>query len=210
MRKSDSRAEAGPSTGLAENKFARRRAATRAELLRLGLERFPRKGYSGTTIDDVVRDSGLTRGAFYFHFSGKEEFFLHLLRARAGLRDEWWTVARDPRLGDTRAAIAATLAHLDGLDDGGAWLILITDFFQAVRGNEEHIEPLRELYRQWIAELATFVRELQTRGLARVDLSPETLGAEIFATAEGHTIHQALYGTPGDGLIDSLTRIVQP
>jgi AcrR family transcriptional regulator len=200
----------GPKNDRRENKLTRRSTATRAELLRLGLVRFPAKGYSGTTIDDIVRDSGYTRGAFYFHFASKEDFFLQILRSRAELRDQWWLVARDEQYADTGAVLGATLAHLDTLDDGGAWLILIADFFQAVRGAEQYVQPLRVLYQQWIGELAAFVQVLQDRGLARTDLTPEELGAEIFATAEGHTIHQALYDTPGSGLLDVLTRIVQP
>jgi AcrR family transcriptional regulator len=199
-----------PTTPPAGNKFTQRRESTRAELLRLGIERFPRKGYSATTIDDIVRDSGYTRGAFYFHFSGKEEFFLLLLRMRAELRDVWWLVARNPALTDLPAALAATLAHLDALEDGGAWLMLIADFFQAVGGQPKYTEPLRALYRDWIAELSAFIGELRARGLARLDLDAEALSAEIFATAEGHTIHRTLYATPGDGLLDALVRIIRP
>jgi AcrR family transcriptional regulator len=204
MTSSDRPARAG------STKFTQRREATRRELLRLGLERFPVKGYSSTTIDDIVRDSGLTRGAFYFHFAGKEEFFLELLRLRAELRDEWWLVARDPGHADTRAAVAATLAHLGSVPDGGAWLLLIADFFQAAQAREEHTIPLRALYAQWIVELAAFVAELRARGLARTDLAPEALGAEIFAVAEGYTIHRVLYEVPNDGLLDALVRILRP
>ena len=31
------------------------------------------KGYRGTTIDDVIKAAGVTKGSFYFHFSSKEE-----------------------------------------------------------------------------------------------------------------------------------------
>ncbi len=31
------------------------------------------KGYARTTIDDVIRAAGITKGSFYFHFSSKEE-----------------------------------------------------------------------------------------------------------------------------------------
>lgn len=31
------------------------------------------KGYSRTSVDDVIRASGITKGSFYFHFSSKEE-----------------------------------------------------------------------------------------------------------------------------------------
>lgn len=199
--------EAGRGAG---NKFAQRREATRRELLRLGLERFPVKGYSSTTIDDVVRDSGLTRGAFYFHFAGKEAFFLELLRERATLRDEWWLIARDPAHTDAGAAIASALAHLTSLEDGGAWPLLVADYFQAVHGAEEHLAPLRELYRRWTVELGLFVQELRLRGFARTDVAPESLGAQLFAIVEGHTVHHLLYGMPADGLLDVLVRVVRP
>ncbi|MCB1274574.1 MAG: TetR family transcriptional regulator [Leucobacter sp.] len=191
-------------------KFAVRREATRQELLRLGLTRFPLKGYSSTTIDDLVRDSGYTRGAFYFHFPGKEDFFLELLRTRAELRDEWWRVARDPGIADLREAIVATLAHLDTREDGGAWLLLIADFFQTVHEQPEYVEQLRELYQQWLVELGAFVAVLRERGFARTDLADRALGAEIFATVEGHTIHRALYEMPATGLVDMIVRQLQP
>jgi TetR/AcrR family transcriptional repressor of nem operon len=31
------------------------------------------KGYRGTTIDDIIKAAGVTKGSFYFHFSSKEE-----------------------------------------------------------------------------------------------------------------------------------------
>jgi len=193
-----------------ENKFVRRRKATRAELLRLGIERFPLKGYSSTTIDDLVRESGYTRGAFYFHFTGKEEFFLEVLRARIDLRDEWWTVVRDPKVTDTLSAILAGLGRLREIEDDDVWPLLVVDFFQTIREQGEYLEQLRELYTQWIAELAIFVREIQGRGFARLDLDPETLAAEILATAEGHAMHHALYETPSELLVDALLRVIAP
>jgi len=43
-----------------------------ADLLRM-------KGYSGTSIDDIARACGLTKGSLYHHFSGKEELALAAL-----------------------------------------------------------------------------------------------------------------------------------
>lgn len=194
----------------APNKFELRRAATRAGLLRLGLQRFPVKGYSATTIDDVVRGSDYTRGAFYFHFTGKEEFFLSVLQARADLRDQWWLAVRGPGVMDVQAAVVAALARLREQTDGHPWLLLIADFSQAATGRAEYSEPLRALYQQWIVEIASFVRETRARGFARDDLTDEALAAEVFATAQGYTLHRAVYGASGDGLVDALVRILQP
>ncbi len=56
---------------------ADREAAVRDRIIRAALAVFAEKGYRGATIADVVRRSGLSVGAIYSHFSGKEELFLH-------------------------------------------------------------------------------------------------------------------------------------
>lgn len=193
------------------NKFAQRREATRAGLVALGIQRFRDKGYTATTVEDLVQGSDYTRGAFYFHFADKEEFFLEVLRARAGLRPEWWTLVRDPALTTTREAIEATLTTLAATPgDGPDWLFTVVDFFQAVKGDESRTAVLRELYEQWLDELERWIGELVERSFARSDLPPRALAAEVFAATEGYTIHTALYGADPAGLIDVLTRVVQP
>lgn len=54
-----------------------REAAVRDRIIRAALDVFAEKGYRGATIADVVRRSGLSVGAIYTHFSGKEQLFLH-------------------------------------------------------------------------------------------------------------------------------------
>ncbi|MET9678263.1 ScbR family autoregulator-binding transcription factor [Streptomyces sp. NPDC006482] len=36
-------------------------------------EQFERNGYFGTSLDDITRAAGVSKGAFYFHFSSKEQ-----------------------------------------------------------------------------------------------------------------------------------------
>src|SRR5260221_10200553 len=44
---------------------------------------FARQGYRATSMDDVVRESGLSVGAIYSYFASKEELFLALSDDRA-------------------------------------------------------------------------------------------------------------------------------
>lgn len=46
---------------------------TRRALIDSALERFEREGFDRTTLQEIVDDAGLTKGAFYYHFNGKEE-----------------------------------------------------------------------------------------------------------------------------------------
>ncbi|CAJ37803.1 TetR family transcriptional regulator [Methanocella arvoryzae] len=43
---------------------------TRDKLLSAALKVFSKKGYATTTLDDIAREAGVTRGAIYWHFKG--------------------------------------------------------------------------------------------------------------------------------------------
>ncbi|MFD4930181.1 TetR/AcrR family transcriptional regulator [Peribacillus butanolivorans] len=50
------------------------------KLMRSGIELFSKQGYSSTSIDQIVKHAGYSKGAFYAHFSTKEEFLLRLIK----------------------------------------------------------------------------------------------------------------------------------
>jgi AcrR family transcriptional regulator len=53
-------------------------AARREQILTAALSCFGEKGYHASTMDDLVRASGLSKGSLYWHFQSKEEVFLAL------------------------------------------------------------------------------------------------------------------------------------
>lgn len=48
----------------------------REEILNAVLRCFVRTGYNGTSMDDVVAESGLSKGTLYWHFKNKRELFM--------------------------------------------------------------------------------------------------------------------------------------
>ncbi len=50
----------------------------RTTILDAALRCFMRTGYRGTTMDDVVKESGLSKGTIYWHFANKQEIFVTL------------------------------------------------------------------------------------------------------------------------------------
>ncbi|HLZ31273.1 MAG TPA: TetR/AcrR family transcriptional regulator [Chloroflexota bacterium] len=55
----------------------------REQILAAAMTCFARQGYHATSMDDVVRESGLSVGAIYSYFPSKEELFLTLSETRA-------------------------------------------------------------------------------------------------------------------------------
>jgi AcrR family transcriptional regulator len=53
----------------------RQAEATRKLLVEVARENFTQRGYAATSIDDVIHQAGVARGALYHHFPGKEALF---------------------------------------------------------------------------------------------------------------------------------------
>jgi TetR/AcrR family transcriptional repressor of nem operon len=62
-----------------------RKARTRAEILDHAARLFRLRGHAGANIDDIMLAAGLTRGAFYAHFTSKDDLFAETIRAGQGL-----------------------------------------------------------------------------------------------------------------------------
>ena len=54
---------------------AQRREATTGALRRAARTLFARRGFDAVAVDDIAAAAGVTRGAFYHHFAGKEALF---------------------------------------------------------------------------------------------------------------------------------------
>src|SRR3712207_3376948 len=51
-------------------------AATRRAVLTAARAAFGEKGYAATSVDEIVRRAGLTKGALYHHFRDKDDLFV--------------------------------------------------------------------------------------------------------------------------------------
>lgn len=45
-----------------------------------GLELFHNKGFYNTSLDDILNELSLSKGAFYHHFKSKEDFFINIIQ----------------------------------------------------------------------------------------------------------------------------------
>ena len=48
-------------------------------ILEKAKELFIQKGYTGTSMEDLVKYSGVSKGSIYYHFDSKEDLFLNLI-----------------------------------------------------------------------------------------------------------------------------------
>lgn len=55
-------------------------AERKAEILSIAAQIFQQKGYSATSVDEIVRTLGIAKGTFYYYFKSKEELLFELAR----------------------------------------------------------------------------------------------------------------------------------
>lgn len=54
---------------------ANHKVESREKILQAAARLFTQNGYDAVSIDDVMREAGLTRGAFYAHFRSKSDIY---------------------------------------------------------------------------------------------------------------------------------------
>ena len=72
-----------------------RREQSTEQVLASALKLFVTRGYGATSIDDIARDAGLTKGAVYFYFKGKVALLLELLAQSTALYEDVFSRMRD-------------------------------------------------------------------------------------------------------------------
>jgi AcrR family transcriptional regulator len=153
----------------------------RAQILEAARTCLSRKGYHGTTMDDLVRESGLSKGSLYWHFASKEEVLLALFdRYTEEFFAAWGERAEAPGVSPVELVVHGAELFMEriGAEDGLA---------QAWLGFLEH-----PLARERMAELYTRSREMLTalveRGIERGELAtraPGAIAAGLVGLVEG-------------------------
>ena len=116
---------------------AQRREATRTALIAAARELFAARGYAGVGTEEIVQRAGVTRGALYHHFSGKDDLFSAVYeRVEQELTER--IVTEVPLAGDDPVAVlrGGTSVFLDACLEPEVQRICLLDA-PAVLGYEE-------------------------------------------------------------------------
>ncbi len=167
-----------------ERRGQERARRTRQRILELAAAAFARDGYDGTSLNEVIRESGLTKGAFYFHFSSKKELALAAFRFKQERLVERLFVEAGEQP-DALAALRALLqsrVRLFRTDPSLGCVLRLGAELGAQAGPESEFARYQELTIETFADL---VRRGQRERAVRADLDPRATGEAIFAAMIG-------------------------
>jgi AcrR family transcriptional regulator len=109
----------------------------REELLTAALRVFAARGYSEAGVDEIAAEAGYSKGALYWHFSGKEQLLTVLIDERidAPMRDRFALLASAPPEQDM--SLEATSAFAERLRDEREAMLLEREYWSlAIRDPE--------------------------------------------------------------------------
>jgi AcrR family transcriptional regulator len=106
----------------------RPRDQVREELLAAAARVFARRGFHGASVEAISEDAGLSTGAIYSNFRGKEDLFLSLYEERIERRRGELRSAVE-RAGGGRAGVAAASAEVEeAFRRDREWFLLYFEF----------------------------------------------------------------------------------
>ena len=154
----------------------------RDRIVAAALRVFSERGYRGATIQDVVRDSGLSVGAIYTYFKSKDELFLECcdLMTGGGLETLGSMLAGKETTAE-RLATAVTF-YIDSIDEapeGGPGLVTLVQAWAAADSEGR----LRDMLTRRRERLVGAGQLLLREGVARGELPP---WLDVDATARAY------------------------
>jgi len=122
--------------------------ATKQLILDTGLNQFSQYGYLGTSVSQICDTAGISKGAFYHHFTSKKALFLQLLKN--------WLARIDGSLSsyrETSQDVPHALIEMAGsmqflFDEAGGHLPLLFEFWSEARKDSQiHSEVIAPYHR---------------------------------------------------------------
>src|SRR5215468_3880472 len=173
---------------LAETKSARG-AVTRDQILDAAGRLIHLQGYHCTSLDDVLRESGVGKGNFYYYFRSKEELGYAIIdRLTRGLEER----VLDPVFADPSGdPVDQVLAFLDRVLDtqrqrnciGGCPMGNLASELSDV--HEGFRKRLADVFREWRVTMAEALHRGQGAGRLGPECNPEGAAYFIVAALEG-------------------------
>lgn len=157
--------------------------AREQRILDAAADLFVHFGYDKTTVDDIARTAGVSKGAIYLHFKSKDELFEGLLFREMWRYGEAWleAVETDPQGGTLGGVYKNVLYALNRSP------FMAAIFKQDIRVLGNYLHKPNNIFRsmQATSMRAEFVQAMQAVGAVRQDVDPVIIAHIIEMLAFG-------------------------
>jgi len=168
------------------------RDARRQQILTAARRCFTRNGFQATSMQDIFAEAGLSAGAVYSHFTGKDEIITAIANEVIG---KITSAAGTALPGDEPPALDEVLAQIfDTLQQADVAPIAIIVWGEAIR-DQALGQRLSALYRGLAGHFARLIASYQQRGTIDPRVPAEHI-AQVLTALGPAFLHQLAFG-PG-------------
>ena len=162
--------------------------ATRLRILEAANAEIHRTGFRKASIDQILADTGLTKGAFYYHFPTKADLGYAVIDEVLGNRvvERWVTPmerSQNPIDGLLQALNQTSPEEVELLCECGCPLNNIAQEMSSV--DETFRRKIAQVYQRWAERMANALMRGQSAGLVDPSVDCGQAAAFIVATLEG-------------------------
>ncbi|MEU9169131.1 ScbR family autoregulator-binding transcription factor [Streptomyces sp. NPDC048420] len=154
-----------------------RAEVTRSAILDGAARAFDAEGYHGTSLGDIVREAGVTKGALYFHFGSKEELAQALI-------DEQFA-ALEPVTDGTKPGVQTVIDIVHAMARRLVADVRVRAGIRLVIDQSSKTGIVSEPYTRWIELFRECLVQAQQRGDVKADLDPGRVARLIVGSWTG-------------------------
>jgi len=177
-----------------------KRAARRAQILDAARTCFQKNGLHATTMEDIIRASGLSAGAVYSYFSSKDELILDAVTSSLGglraLLEPVLKTAPLPPPGELTERIMSTIDSFSKREGYDLKRIALLGWSEAQRNENLHV-TMRGFYVAFRDILAAAAARWKEAGLLHESSSPDNVAKALLAVILGFVVEAAIIGDAG-------------
>jgi TetR/AcrR family transcriptional repressor of nem operon len=159
---------------------------TRSRIVKTAQTLFHLKGFTNTSMDDIVRESGVTKGNLYYYFSSKEELASAVIEL--WISDTFSTKLFFSKKGDPVRQVLAMFHRMEkemktmecrGGCPFGNLAVEVSDLHDGLR------LKLAGAFSRWVKQLEDFFESHRKRGILRSDIDSKSAARFVVAALEG-------------------------
>lgn len=168
---------------------------TRKEIVEASMRLFAKRGYHGTSIAQIAEATGLTKGALYWYFKGKEDLFLTVLDR---IRENW----QESIMNRVEASDGA-VEKLEQLFDATSEMVASEEnpnsmhLFLVAAGAQPEMtdfeDAIRAAYAEYVKIISDAIKSGQEEGEIKREIAAESAALGIIGCLEGIVLQARLH-----------------
>jgi AcrR family transcriptional regulator len=162
---------------------------TRAKILEAAIKLFSTRGYNKASVDDICKEAGISKGAFYHHFKTKQALFLALLDGWLQFVDNAIESTNDKTVPETFMQMTEAFPYV--FESAGDNLPMFLEFWLQASRDKKIWEAGIAPYRRYHKYFTTLIRKGVNEG-SFVEVDPELTSRMIVSTAMGLLLQSLL------------------